>query len=81
MKSAWGQGYATEAALHTVRYGLLELRLEMITAMALVDNIASWLALEKIGIQFLKNDVVQTHQAKIYTQSLFEGSTRFVKQT
>ena len=70
LKSAWGNGYATEAAAHSIQYGLHELKLEVITGMAHVENMASLRVLGKIGMQFLKNDVVQTCPVKIYTQSL-----------
>ena len=65
-----GNGYATEAAAHSIQYGLHELKLEVITGMAHVENMASLRVLGKIGMQFLKNDVVQTCPVKIYTQSL-----------
>jgi len=51
--SAWGKGYATEAAKATLDYGLNKLMLKKITAHAHVDNIASQKVLEKIGMQYV----------------------------
>jgi len=63
----WGNGYAVEAAKHTVAHGLDELQLKTITGMAHIDNIASWKILEKIGMQFIKEDMVDDCPVKIYT--------------
>jgi [ribosomal protein S5]-alanine N-acetyltransferase len=52
LPSAWGKGYATEAAKATVEYGHTVLRLPKIIAHAHIDNIASQKVLEKIGMQF-----------------------------
>ncbi len=45
--SAWGKGYATEAAQYTLNYGLEKLQLKKIIAHAHIDNIASQKVLEK----------------------------------
>ena len=50
---AWGKGYATEAAQHTLHYGLQHLQLKKIVAHAHIDNIASQKVLEKIGMQYV----------------------------
>jgi RimJ/RimL family protein N-acetyltransferase len=55
--SAWGKGYATEAAQYTLNYGLQQLRLKKIVAHAHIDNIASQKVLEKIGMQFVGEGV------------------------
>lgn len=46
----WGQGFATEAALTSVAYGLGALRLDRIAGMAFEENIASTRVLEKCGL-------------------------------
>lgn len=55
--SAWGKGYATEAAQYTLNYGLQQLQLKKIVAHAHIDNIASQKVLEKIGMQFVGEGV------------------------
>ena len=55
--AAWGKGYATEAAQHTLNYGLQQLQLKKIVAHAHIDNIASQKVLEKIGMQFVGEGV------------------------
>lgn len=55
--AAWGKGYATEAAQHTLNYGLQQLQLKKIGAHAHIDNIASQKVLEKIGMQFVGEGV------------------------
>lgn len=67
LKSAWGHGYATEAAQYTLVYGLRELNIATITGMAHIDNTASLKILEKIGMKFSKNDVVDGIPVKVFT--------------
>lgn len=52
LPSAWGKGYATEAAKATLQYGHQPLQLEKVIAHAHIENIASQKVLEKIGMQF-----------------------------
>lgn len=68
-RSAWGKGYATEAAKHTLDHGLNTLRLEKITGRAHIDNFASLKVLEKIGMQFYKEEIVDECPVKTYTAS------------
>ncbi|HEY9715092.1 MAG TPA: GNAT family N-acetyltransferase [Chroococcales cyanobacterium] len=46
----WGQGFASEAALRMVRFGLDELKLDRVTATCDTENIASRRVLEKAGL-------------------------------
>lgn len=62
----WGKGYACEAAKHTVDHGLHHLQLKTISGMAHINNIASLKILEKIGMQFIKEDVVDDCPVKTY---------------
>jgi len=66
MQKYWGQGYATEAAQYTLQYGLNTLRLKEITARAHFQNIASLKVLEKIGMHFLKEEVVDDYPVKTF---------------
>lgn len=51
-RSAWGRGFATEAARACIEYGFGTLGLSRIIARALPENIASWKVLEKVGMRF-----------------------------
>jgi ribosomal-protein-alanine N-acetyltransferase len=51
-RSAWGQGFATEAAQACLDYGFRRLGLSRIIARALPENIGSWRVLEKVGMKF-----------------------------
>jgi ribosomal-protein-alanine N-acetyltransferase len=62
----WGNGYAYEAAKYTVDHGLHQLQLKTISGMAHIQNIASWKILEKIGMHFIKEDVVDHCPVKTY---------------
>jgi RimJ/RimL family protein N-acetyltransferase len=73
LKTAWGKGFATEAAQYTLLYGLRDLKIEVITGMAHIENKASLKVLEKIGMKFSKTDIIDTCPVKIYTLSLFDS--------
>ena len=66
-KSSWGNGFATEAATHTLAYGFDTLKIPLITGKAHVDNIASLKILEKIGMNFIREEVEDDCPIKIYT--------------
>jgi len=70
LRTAWGKGYATEAAQYTLIYGLRDLKIELITGMAHVENLASIKVLEKIGMKFSKEDIVAGEPVKVYTSSI-----------
>ena len=65
-RSAWGQGYATEAAYACVKYGFEKLKIGKITGRAVPENVGSWRVLEKIGMQFTREELVDGHWAKTY---------------
>lgn len=65
-KSAWGKGYATEAAEHTLVYGFKKINLREITGRAHIDNIGSLKVLEKIGMRYVKDEVVDDCPVKTY---------------
>ena len=66
-KNAWGKGYATEAAKHTLDHGFNNLDLNLITGRAHIENIASIKVLEKIGMQFISEGIVDDCPVKTYT--------------
>ncbi len=51
-RHAWNKGYATEAAVAVVAYGLGLVGLDRIMAVALPGNIGSWRVMEKAGMRF-----------------------------
>jgi ribosomal-protein-alanine N-acetyltransferase len=53
LPSAWGQGFATEAVIRILDYGLSEAVLKEIIAVALPENIASCRVLEKAGMRYV----------------------------
>ena len=55
---AWRRGYATESAQAIVQYGFENLGLETIVASADVPNEASIRVLERLGMQFVKREIV-----------------------
>ncbi len=53
-KNYWGKGFATEAAKASVDYGINQLNLKDIYAIADMNNIASKKVLEKVGLKFIE---------------------------
>ncbi len=66
-KRAWGKGFATEAAAHTLEYAFKKLQLQLITGRAHIENTASLKILEKIGMQFSREEIVDECPVKTYT--------------
>ena len=51
-RRVWGNGYATEAAVAVLDYGINTLKLSGIVAESTVENIGSVRVIERIGMQF-----------------------------
>lgn len=68
-KDTWGKGYATEAAKYTLDHGLNDLDLNIITGRSHIENIASIKVLEKIGMQFIREETVDNCPVKTYISS------------
>lgn len=66
IKKAWGKGYATEAAYACLKYGFEKLHLERIVGRAMPENTASLRVLEKCGMQYVGEEIVDDHPAKTY---------------
>lgn len=66
LKTAWGKGYATESAFACLNYGFKKLGLHRIVGRAMPDNIASLKVLEKCGMRYVGEDIVDDHPAKTY---------------
>lgn len=69
MQNAWGKGYATEAAQHTLDHGLNKLQLKLITGRAHIENLASIKVLEKIGMDFIGEGIVDDCPVRTYTKA------------
>ena len=53
LRNHWGNGYATEAARASIRFGFEELELERIVAVTMPTNRASRRVMEKCGLAFV----------------------------
>ena len=76
-KPYWGQGYATESSLASLRYGFDDLNIERIVAHALKDNPASIRVMEKVGMLYEKDLVYDGHEALQYymTSEMYKTDT------
>lgn len=66
MQKAWGKGFATEAAYASVQYGFKNLDLTRIVGRALPENKASIRVLEKCGMTYIGEEVVEGLLHKTY---------------
>jgi len=69
MQKAWGHGYATEAAQASLKHGFNDLNLKLVTARAHIENLASIKVLEKIGMDFIGEGIVDDCPVRTYTKS------------
>lgn len=69
MQKAWGKGYATEAAQQTLDHGFKVLNLKLITGRAHIENTASIKVLEKIGMDFISEGIVDDCPVRTYSKS------------
>jgi RimJ/RimL family protein N-acetyltransferase len=67
--TSWGKGFATEAANATLQYGFSKLNIQKIVGRAVPENSGSWRVLEKIGMQFTREELVDGHWARTYELS------------
>ena len=69
LPDAWGKGYATEAARNTLAYGFTKLGLKTITARAHTENMASLHVLQKIGMQYVRDEAENDYSVKTFVAS------------
>ena len=62
MKPYWNRGYATEAALATIKYSLSNFNINELVARAAKENVASLRVLEKVGFSYVNS--VECHGIK-----------------
>ena len=65
-RDQWGKGYATEAAKAALTYGFMELGLEQIIGRAARENGASLRVLEKLGMEYWKEDACRGIADSLY---------------
>ncbi len=65
-KKEWGKGYATEAAQACLDYGFNKLGMKEIIGRAARKNIASLKVLEKLGMEFWKEDGCKGIEDSLY---------------
>ncbi|HYJ04417.1 MAG TPA: GNAT family N-acetyltransferase [Chthoniobacterales bacterium] len=66
LPSHWGQGFATEAAIASVRLGFANLGLKRIIGLVMPENIASVRVLEKTGLDYVETMTFWNHQFSKY---------------
>lgn len=66
IKTSWGNGYATEAAFASLDYGFKTIMLPRIIGRAMPQNTGSLRVLEKCGMKYIGEDIVDDHPAKTY---------------
>jgi [ribosomal protein S5]-alanine N-acetyltransferase len=66
MKKSWGKGYATEAAFACLDFGFKKLQIKRIVGRAMPQNTASLKVMEKCGMKYIGDEVVDNHPAKTY---------------
>lgn len=66
IKKYWGLGIGTEAARGWVEYGFNTVGLERIVAVAVVENAASRRIMEKLGMNFEKNEMHYDEECVFY---------------
>lgn len=65
-KEYWGNGYATEAAQTCINYAFAHLNINSIVARAHINNLSSIRVIEKCGMTFLKEEVVDDCPVRTY---------------
>jgi RimJ/RimL family protein N-acetyltransferase len=51
-RGSWNKGYATEAVIAVLAYGLGPVGLDCIMAVAMPENVGSWRVMEKVGMRY-----------------------------
>lgn len=59
LKESWGKGYATEAAAACLRFGFEKIGIKRIVGRALPANLASIRVLEKCGMAYLREEMIE----------------------
>jgi len=70
IQNYWGKGYATEAARGVLEYCRQHLTGKRIVGKALIENVASISVLEKIGMQFERNEEDSDGTVAVYSLNI-----------
>lgn len=62
----WGKGYATESAQACIKFGFETFQLKEIIGRAMKANIASIRVLEKVGLHYVEDRVLDQQEAVLY---------------
>lgn len=65
----WGKGYATEAAYASLKYGFEKLNIGLIRGRAELGNTGSIRVLEKCGMVYVGQQLIDGHMARTYELS------------
>ena len=66
LRTAWGKGYATEAASACLNYGFRKLNLPLIVGHSMPGNTASVKVLQNCGMQYVGEEIIDDHPALSY---------------
>jgi ribosomal-protein-alanine N-acetyltransferase len=66
LKQAWGKGFATESAYASLKYGFEKLGIRRIVGRAMPGNLASIGVLEKCGMHYTGEEMIEGHLARTY---------------
>jgi [ribosomal protein S5]-alanine N-acetyltransferase len=66
MQKHWGNGYAFEVAKHSLDYAFQQLHLKTIVGRAHIENTAPLKILEKLGMQFIREEIIDDCPVKTY---------------
>jgi [ribosomal protein S5]-alanine N-acetyltransferase len=76
----WGKGYATEAATACLGYGFLQKNCPEITGRAHIENTASLKILQNIGLQYIKDEVIDDCPVKTFRLTREEYDLKMAAQ-
>jgi [ribosomal protein S5]-alanine N-acetyltransferase len=71
MQKAWGKDYATEAAQASLEHGFNKLNLKLITGRANIENLASIKVLEKAGMDFIGEGIMDDCPVRTCTKGRY----------
>ena len=66
IQKTWGKGYATESAYTSIKYGFEKLNLNRIVGRAMPGNTGSIRVLEKCGMTYIGEEIVDDYPAKTF---------------
>lgn len=69
-RSAWGRGYATEAARVALRFGFAECGLDRVLSIRHVDNVRSARVMDKLGLRFQFETTVPAHGTPVAVHAI-----------